>query len=468
MRTVDLRGRIQLHCMTLVAHCKRLEVSGEFLTNTAVDLCRIIGTTAEAIRTSTPDCPDDKLREVARFVTLVSAHVRYAERSKIENTPWSMIPSLESFFRESTGPDCSLIIRPQWSYNYGMLGDFVEYYTKMMRSSNWADWLRLEDWEQALGDILSKRIYCVSFPRLERTNCLLHSLLGHEVGHLVIKRKYSELFMRVWKREEEELKKDLRGIVQDFDQLNEVKPIFRSTAIEELVSDIHSEAYECAKKGLEEVLCDLYANRLLGPAVLIAINGMANATSMDENPLGHSYYPPWRFRMRVVMDDMGDEIETLKEMSKSAEYSLLIPYVQLLDECGAIVRDTSDLETVKSEIVSRKAYEFIDIHLDEFKAILSPIVGDSRYYLTKRLPHVVQLVELINEGIPPNEEEVYPNNKPSTLPDILNAGWICKSSLDDDATIENLPHRYEWMFKLILKGIESSYIHQCYLKACSE
>src|SRR5436305_13354536 len=59
-------------------------------------------------------------------------------------------------------------------------------------------WINIRDWDKEIGITPSDRIYCISFPRLERLNVLLHASWGHEVGHILSQGWTQRHFNRFW------------------------------------------------------------------------------------------------------------------------------------------------------------------------------------------------------------------------------------------------------------------------------
>ena len=118
--------------------------------------------------------------------------VRYVQRSETKEVPWSLIPNFEEIVKKSLGDNYVIIIRPQWHWNYAVLMTNVTSFLKAIV-------------EEYLGDpdllLLDDRIHVISFPMLEKTNFLLHTVFGHELGHFYQQKYFSANLTDAWYRQ---------------------------------------------------------------------------------------------------------------------------------------------------------------------------------------------------------------------------------------------------------------------------
>jgi hypothetical protein len=61
-------------------------------------------------------------------------HVRYAERAVTLETPWSMVETVAEFGQKLYGSKVSFIVRPRWSYNYSLVGEFQGHYLNRLQA----------------------------------------------------------------------------------------------------------------------------------------------------------------------------------------------------------------------------------------------------------------------------------------------------------------------------------------------
>jgi hypothetical protein len=71
---------------------------------------------------------------------------------------------------------------------------------------------------------------------------------------------------------------------------------------------------------------------------------------------------------------------------------------------------------------------------------------------------IEDLVSRIEYDAPPNEIGIWPNNKPSSFEDILNAAWVFKAKRQKQLSWESASD-FEKLYRLVLKGIEASFVH---------
>ena len=123
-----------------------------------------------------------------------------------------------------------------------------------------------------------------------------------------------------------------------------------------------------------------------------------------------------------------------------------------------------DKKVLDDIVITREVYRFIQSNWDNWRdEILKNMPAKFRepYRLRNRVLALNILVEKLTDEIPPNEIGTWPLTNPASLQDILNAGWAYKikqSTVPEWNTSEN----HEKMYRLILKAIESSYIHSYY------
>src|SRR4051812_13280569 len=108
-----------------VAHlAQSLAQAGDYPTGTPPKLCQLICATAKTLGDNISAAPLDQLRHVNEFLRELALHLRFADRSRIEHTPWSMVHATESVLKRQIGDDAHFIIGQQWNYNYVLVADF--------------------------------------------------------------------------------------------------------------------------------------------------------------------------------------------------------------------------------------------------------------------------------------------------------------------------------------------------------
>lgn len=260
-----LHRELVVQASVLANLSEKLEHGEDFPTVTPPMLCKLFEKTAQAIYNYIPSAPATHLRIVNIVLCKIAEYLRFIERSRMTQTPWSMVQAAEAFLKRHAGKKCEFIIRPQWAFNYGIVGEFVEVCREMIRL---LPGISLADWEKGVGKIGSRKIYCLSFPRIQRLNCLSHVSWAHEVGHIIALRWLNKEFQNLWA----EAKPKIREAIKE-DVLTNFPPeesLLKDLYIGREVVNRLMCAEDVARQGLEELLCDAIGVHLLGPSVLAA------------------------------------------------------------------------------------------------------------------------------------------------------------------------------------------------------
>lgn len=446
----------------------KLEHAGDFPTETPSKLSQLIKCSAKIIKDYLEATPSDQLKNLNVLLCSIAEHLRFIERSRIANTPWSMVQGTEQFLKHQTSPSTDFIIRPQWSYNYSLLGNFVEAYSTSIQG---LEWIPIESWEESIGKLANESIYCISFPRIERLNCLLHANWGHEVGHIIAKKWIDNYFDQLWQAEETQIRNKIEREIQQEIQRNPppMDPLFAKFVVQEMSAEQVNNAMQVAKQGLTELICDSIGVHLLGPAALAAAIEFSAPLSIDESPLRCDMYPPWRYRIRKMVEVCEQDLQecSVDIDVRNVKYPgpVIQPFWNWLKETTYLVQNTADIESLNSNISTREAYRVIENKWQQVKKEALNLLPDKStepYCLSKQVLTIEQLVHRLEQDTPPNEIGWWPKNSPSSLENIINAAWIykiAKIQKDPDwASTDN----FEKLYRLILKAIEVSFVHSTF------
>ena len=438
----------------------KFEHGEDFPTNTPPMLCKLLRVTADIIDKNLPATPKDQLRIINSILCTLAEYLRYAERSRITQTPWSMVQAAERFFAAQTGPNTHFIIRPQWAFNYGIVGEFVEVCRENIKMLTW---IPMAEWEQAIGELANKQIYCISFPRLHRLNVLSHANWGHEVGHIVVGRWMATHFEDIWTEEEGEIKsaidKDVRSSPPP------VIELLKDVAIQRAIAQKMTLAMEVARQGIEELACDAIGVHLLGPAALASVSGFCSRYFLDESPVERGQYPPWRYRLRLMMDACAEDLQDHPPEDGSVEgypSTAIRAYIQSLKSLESIVADSSDRTILSRDVITREVYRMMERRWPKIRADIIgqlPPNSSSPYRLHSRHDQVDSLVAKLAKDLPPNEVGYWPSTAAASLQDILNAAWAFKADREaNDVNWGLSVDNHSKLFRLVLKAIESSFV----------
>ena len=457
------RRELRRYAFFLCELADKVQLTEDFTTDTPIKLAKLIEESSRLLAECIQLIPPNNLQEVDDFLGKIAAHLRYVERAKVTQTPWSIIQTAEEFLKKQAGANSNFIIRPTWSYNYSLIGEFCEFYQIVLKC--WS-WFPLDKLKNLVPFLSSETIYCISFPRTERQNCLLHTNWGHEVGHIIASRWMNAKFGNLWSSAEPDIRKRIEDEVRK--NPPPVDPLFKEVAIHDVSSRKARTAMEAARTGLTELVCDIIGIHLFGPAALAAALEFAVRFELDASPLECDYYPPWRYRLRTMIDYCKDDLENHEGVGYPGD--VITPFINWLREANNVVAIQNDVAVIKSKIETREAYDFIENNWkDIYVEVIESLPSDSSkpYRLYERPSIIESLVSRLQSMIPPNETE-FLSNTPACLQDILTSAWVYK--------IQKIVQDNEWgtisdfslLFRLVLKGCESSHIHSVWGKLLKE
>jgi len=459
-----LRYQLRLRAESIRRLATKLEHAGDFPTDTPPKLARLIKHSAEVVGQYLSASPADQLTHVNFLLCSIAEHLRFVERSRVANTPWSMIHGTEEFLKRQAGPSTDFIIRPQWSYNYNLMGEFVEVSRTNMQALTW---IPIATWEHLIGELAQQKLYCISFPRIERLNCLLHANWGHEVGHIIASEWIECNFAQLWQAEETQIKNAIEQAIRQ--NPPPVDPLFTDIVIQQMVAEQADTAMQAAKQGLTELICDAIGVHLLGPAALAAAAEFSATCSMDENPLTCNMYPPWRYRIRLMVQECEEDLKphSIKLDSDEVKYPgpIIQPFWNWLRETIDLVRHTGDIQSVRATITTREAYRVIEANWKRIRTEalrLLPQESPEPYQLFKQVGAIDDLVRRLEQDTPPNEIGTWPDNSPVSLENILNAAWVFKIKKMRQDPDWGSADDFEKLFRLILKAAEVSFVHSTF------
>jgi len=386
-------------------------------------------------------------------------HLRFAERSRIEQTPWSMVQATEAFLKQHTPKECCFILRPQWSYNYGIKGAFVE--TLRACFASLGKWMPLSDWEQAVGESGKCRIYCISFPRVERMNVLMHVNWGHEVGHILATDWLTAEFDGLWAQAKDVIQHRIKMNYENANRSPQeelLKKIYR----DQYVSETMKETMELTRSGFKELISDFVGAHLLGPAALACLGEFSVRFKLDANPCACGRYPPWRMRLRTISEVVTKDLVEEDCFAGNSEYrALILPYVRFLQKVRDLASENDDVLEINADIRTLEAYKVIQQNwpaVQEEVLTFLPTESQAPYQLKQNLGVIHELVLRLKQGIPPNETGTWPDMAPAAIADIWNAAWAYSCLRLEENPSWGTPSNFDDLFRLVLKAIEVSYV----------
>jgi hypothetical protein len=371
------------------------------------------------------------LRTTDHLIKVVAEQLRYVEAARTERIPWSIVASFEKLVAAFL-PDIQIMLRAMWRYNYAFhmvnQGDVYRRYLEPYRE--YVPGVNLES--EVLKE-MQRPFHIISFPSLEQKHILLHCLLGHEIGHLLVgkflTKEREAAFLEKIKSEvthaaDEDLKTLPAGVDEDV----------RRTVRERTIGAYLQETLNQWRRALEELLSDATAVFLFGPAALLSILDLAIQNHLDETPeAATNYYPPWRMRLRhslLLLDEQGGWFPVPVELFRGhADRARRVnDRVTLI---RSLVGSDLDQTEINKSRLAHIAYREVGAVIAEGHAFLletSKLAAHrpSAHAVYERLPI---LVERLDHQIPPNAfEQSLEDDRIASFAEIINASWLHKVS----------------------------------------
>ena len=406
------------------------------------------------------------LRTTDFLVKTVAEQVRYIEAAHTERLPWSIVASFEKLVAAFL-PEIQIMLRAMWRYNYAFhMVDQGEWFRRALEA--YREYVPTMDLEKDVLTEMQNPFHIISFPSLEQKHILLHSLLGHEIGHLLANRFLTKereaAFLERVKAEvtavaDEELKTLPAGVEEDL----------RRTIREQTIGAALQEALTLWRRALEELLSDAAAVFLFGPAALLSMLDLAIQNPLDEAPeAATQHYPPWRMRLRralLLLDEEKDWFPVPSSLfngdsTRAARVNDRVTFIRTL------VAATSDTAAVNRSKLAQIAFREVAALMGDGHTFLLTTSKLATHRpnpktLYQRLP---VLVERLDHHIPPNAfEETLEDVRVADFAEILNATWFHKVSTSpfDAVTGEFLEKAVDarnLINNLTLKAIEFAHL----------
>jgi hypothetical protein len=358
--------------------------------------------------------------------------IRYVQRAKTRNIPWSLVSNLDEMLKEEFGKDYLLLFRPQWQFNFSVHTDDLMFYLKKILL------IFFPVNETEISKIFSnERIHIFSFPFLEKTNVLLNSIIGHEIGHFYHKHWEENEYPQIRDKYNNGLKNHYEGITPD---------------------DFFI-AYEKTEEGLKilsgmyrEIISDIYGYFLFGPSIIFSLYDISIFETRLVLPSEkNGYYPATKYRIRILMNyllEKDEGIKTLPSEGTSSKY-----FKKYIDKIYQYLAIEDDLNLFTQISFEKNLFESsLDNIIDGVKKSIS---GKYLEY-----SDIDRLFSKLENGIPINEL----NNVPVDITKILFIGWIYFFKINEKYKNDEYVLNYQILMRLLLKSLHSSYIHKKYLK----
>jgi hypothetical protein len=393
-------------------------------------------------------CTDPKLlRWFCSLIDELSEVLEWLDHAHTAQTPRAYVDVLGEISRLLHN-GAEILVTPTVESNYHIIDEIP----RLSRLTNALS----EDRQKAVIARLPNALYRVHFPRIERENILNHALFGHEFGHPIAYEFLDEYESDIRYQEH------LNAAQEEIEKNNEVAQELADadeTTKTELLNDIQSKLSDIHKRALVELVSDAVAVHLFGPSAIFASMDLLIREAFDEMPEHDEYYPPTRYRWRLMFDILQREgyIHALRSLQLTVEQEVIKEALNsTLDFLERAVADTRDRIALASDIYTRAAYAWLERTLPDALKHADLRTRRARYDSSLITSEVPPLVERLQAGVPPSEVGTWPHVKAVDWRSTFVAGWVFALSQTLDLSLE-------WNFtrealrttnRLTAKGVE--------------
>lgn len=418
----------------------KLDAKEYYSENTSL-LIKTISDFIKTLKKNLSKVPESFHRELLQFLNYEFIPIiRYIQRSQTKDVPWSLIPNLEKLIKDILGDNYIIILRPQWHWNYSVLisdiGEFLK--SIITHFTTETDLFNVEN-----------KFHIISFPVLEKTNFLLHTIFGHELGHFHQNIYFTQYITEKWENEKVD---ELTSLIRESSEGENIR-------LGEAINQ-SKEIIRIYKGMVREIIPDIVGYTILGPSMLFSLYYFSLWNEDNDEPSESSkYYPPLKFRIRQLHDLMfRNDISEINLIDNN--FSRLIGIFN--ENLEKYLSDSNDIETLKSKSQHQIAYDMFTADKERIMSFIKDRLSSFTYKIKPSL--VNELIIKIEDNITPNEID----NTPVKLGDIFLSGWLFYyKMLLDEIIIENSSeylYKYRNLSKLLLKASNQIFIHSYYIE----
>ncbi len=396
------------------------------------------------------------LKLLANFFRDFSTTLTLVENATSSEIPLGLPEVLEDQISK-IAPGSKILICPLLDmYNYSV-NDLSQYFRDALDPL-----LDQNEARDLFGDE-SKRYFVASFPLMERENFLLHCVFFHELGHLIADQHVAE---EGDKRLSEKILMMIEKEKARYSDLGEIfgeksDPLFKAHLRRAVLDRIQ----ELRNGLLGEVISDLAAVHVCGPAGLISLVHLAFADDPDQIPGPGDVHPPWRFRFREAYAELKHlgYIDAIRELPGRFPLDYIKDAaLKFLEDIEIFAARDDDKKRIATDFHVKIATDLVHEVLQSAKEFVRNKLRDRRYTADLLKRECPELATRLAFGVPPNEMNP---GAPADFRSALNAGWFYKLSKlavpaegGKEATLLDLSR----LNRLVQKGIELATVQKEY------
>lgn len=377
-----------------------------------------------------------RLRSEHRKLLEKLQYIQAIENARTDEVPWSLIPSIERL--------AALLISDR------------KVLTTSIPDLNYQ--IR---WNTDPPNGLRK-FFILYLPKTHRANAFLHLLIGHELFHPLLNPHLQVQKSAV-------LPKIRNACIEFYRVQGLPNDVFKGQRIDQLIQFV-TEAW---LRGLTEVMCDLGAVILFGPSAILSMSAFAMSQSLDERPSQQGqFYPPWRLRIRQVLEYAfasseftGALSKLLAELQGTRFADDANRLTSEMDELKKLAAPGDDVNQINGDPLLKVAYECLQGSIPEAWTFLTKIGATIDDRWTQNVSQIPQLLAGFELLMPPGEFRD-PNEKigkPSAIAAIANAAWIYQLRSELVVNADDRLSAFKRTCRLALKAFEDSELKRSFL-----
>lgn len=373
------------------------------------------------------DADGSAARLVSEYRKLMSRRrfLEVLDKARSDEVPWSLVPSIERM-AEQLLPGFSVLITTTPDMNY------------------------MVDW--------SHNPVTIYLPKLHRANGFLHVLIGHELFHPIV----VDFFKTELKKVQPKLRDDCQAYLA---ALGYQPDLFFQQRLDAYLNH----ALTQWQKGLTELMCDMGAAAIFGPAALWSISGFAATQNLNSPPTQENqFYPPWRLRLKTIYDyivRMDDGIAKINHLTIAMQSAGLSEHSGYLGNCFSIESESftvGDLAADPMRELTVKVYEHIEESMDAARQFVATAASKFSKRWSTTLDEVPSLLGRLALNVPPSELIVSGKHesRAASLTGITTACWIERLVLEESNRLDLIEFRR--LCRLMLKAIEDAELKRAF------
>ena len=367
---------------------------------------------------------ETRIRRYSCVIPSLYNLMEFIEGANIDDAPSALVQPFKRLISKYFS-DTEIIIRATSEYNF----TFYEIASEIKDLFKEAPFSNI-------CDQLPKKLIVISFPRVEKENVLLQSIVAHELGHVFCRESEFDLDKKIVKdifikREDVDvLVKDFSKFIEGSEnQSSEDELITTSPPTELEIRNLISKDINSKMKSWVKELCsDALGTCLFGPAFFFSFLDLTiSVQDLDMETFSH---PPPRIRIKfitTVLDSLDFKTCFVGKLPKS--YALFCQWKDTGDkDCRGI--------TPPSQVVLNAILKIIDKMVGYSKECLE-LKNPSWIYTGDRfMGDLVDLKDRLVNIVPPNETLIIKESKKTSrvaeIISILNIGWTVYKDYFDE------------------------------------